>query len=69
MANYIKKSPCQDCEDRELGCHSACSKYLGYREMNKEFYKKRMNAADISCYMHDEVCKNIYKHGRTKHGF
>ena len=25
------KSPCLECEDRHVGCHSECRKYMGYR--------------------------------------
>ena len=27
MADY----PCKDCEERKLGCHSACEKYLAVK--------------------------------------
>ncbi len=27
-----KPSPCKDCEDRILHCHSKCEKYAEYRE-------------------------------------
>ena len=30
--------PCKDCEDRELGCHSTCEKYI---EFTKEKAKER----------------------------
>ena len=33
-------SPCQDCQDRQVGCHSSCGKYIEYsnelKELNKE---------------------------------
>lgn len=25
------KSPCLDCDDRVVGCHSSCEKYAAYR--------------------------------------
>lgn len=28
----IKIAPCKDCEDRELGCHSKCEKYIEYKK-------------------------------------
>lgn len=28
----IKTAPCKDCEDRELGCHSKCEKYIEYKK-------------------------------------
>ena len=25
-------TPCKNCTDREIGCHSSCMKYIHYRE-------------------------------------
>ena len=30
------KAPCKDCEDRELGCHEKCDRYLAYRQEIEE---------------------------------
>lgn len=29
------QSPCKDCSDRELGCHSTCKKYMKFQEDNQ----------------------------------
>lgn len=29
-------SPCKDCEEREIGCHSVCEKYQDYFKRNEE---------------------------------
>ncbi len=30
------KSPCKDCPDRHIGCHSQCEKYKVFAEDNKQ---------------------------------
>lgn len=36
--DYEPVSPCMDCEDRIVGCHSTCEKYIAYR---KDLSQKR----------------------------
>lgn len=37
-------SPCKDCPDRQLGCHSLCEKYLAYaRERDKINRNRQVN--------------------------
>ena len=31
----MSKSPCKDCKERELGCHSKCDKYIAFK-MDKQ---------------------------------
>ena len=44
------KSPCYQCPDREIGCHSKCEQYLSYqteiREWNKNDYQRREREND-----------------------
>lgn len=28
-------NPCKDCTDRQIGCHSTCSKYKAYVDLNE----------------------------------
>lgn len=40
-------SPCKDCPDRSIGCHSSCEKYLKYVEIHDKeraeiHHKKRL---------------------------
>ena len=30
------KPPCKNCAERQLGCHSDCSKYRAYKDWQKE---------------------------------
>lgn len=32
----MKTAPCKDCEERHLGCHSECKRYLEYLNEHKE---------------------------------
>lgn len=41
--NYVS-SPCKDCVDREIGCHSVCEKYIQYLKEKDEYNKKVSNA-------------------------
>ncbi len=33
-------SPCKDCTERKLGCHSICEKYKSFVEKNREMAAK-----------------------------
>lgn len=48
----ISPSPCKDCKNRELGCHSKCIKYKTWDKDNKEFNKKvnQEKSIDITLY-------------------
>lgn len=35
------KSPCYECEDRVLGCHSSCEKYADFRKIWDNISKNR----------------------------
>ena len=35
------RSPCKDCPDRKLGCHSICEKYIEYTKQNEEIRLKK----------------------------
>ena len=41
------KSPCLDCPDRHLGCHSTCEKYISFQKLHKE-EKARMSEAKLA---------------------
>lgn len=40
-------SPCKDCKDRKLGCHSVCDKYIEYSKQNEKIYKERRLNQDL----------------------
>lgn len=49
------QSPCKDCPDRELGCHSKCQKYIDFRKAvdadNLIKDQKRREDLEIYSYM------------------
>ena len=43
MDNRSSLSPCKDCGDRYLGCHSDCERYKSYKEENRERRMRKVN--------------------------
>lgn len=33
---YYTPSPCRDCKDRTVGCHSVCDKYIHWKDDSSE---------------------------------
>ena len=44
------KTPCRGCEDRILGCHSTCQKYIDWKKKVQE-YNDKMYADKKNSYM------------------
>ena len=38
------KTPCKDCEKREVGCHSSCFDWKAYRLKKDEEYQRTLQA-------------------------
>jgi hypothetical protein len=72
--NWIQ-SPCKDCEDRHVNCHSQCERYKGYRaeyeaEATRRF-KERSLDAKIGQINHSGASKREklpepLRHGRKR---
>jgi hypothetical protein len=45
---YVK-SPCKDCPDRVLGCHSECGRYLAYVEALEKIKQVRNGILHSYC--------------------
>ena len=41
MLNLNGKTPCFECNDRRIGCHSICKRYLEYKDRIREITKSR----------------------------
>ena len=54
-------SPCKDCPDRYIGCHSSCNKYISYKNELEDFKAKVKKAKD------KEIVFIEYKRKRRKH--
>lgn len=68
-------SPCKDCGDRVLGCHSSCDKYSVWVKEEKqkceEFRKKKALAKEIDGYVirhYEAVKKEQDRKGRIARG-
>ena len=55
-------NPCLDCEDRAVGCHSTCEKYISWKvqeDKRKEVIAKNKNH-DVDEYRY-EMLTGIYR--------
>lgn len=39
--NGINKTPCKDCDRRQVGCHSTCPDYISFRKKRDELLEAR----------------------------
>ena len=57
-----KISPCYDCPDRALGCHSGCKRYIKWREewtlMTKTINKAKNQTKTVDDYIFGAKVKN-----------
>lgn len=58
----IVRSPCKDCPDRQLGCHSTCKKYLTYKEICETIREEKYNQAEL-----ENSLRKIHRKGRSRH--
>lgn len=64
----METSPCKDCKERQVGCHSTCEKYLVWNkawvENKNEISKQRYLAKQINSH---EI-ETTYKAKRRRNG-
>lgn len=58
----IARSPCKDCLDRQLGCHSTCKKYLTYKEILETIRKEKYNQDEL-----ENSLREIHRKRRSHH--
>lgn len=53
------KAPCYHCEDRQVGCHSHCEKYIAFQEANLAYNRKRyeMDYSEADSYLISQIIK------------
>ena len=52
IVSFLKMTnPCKDCEERQLGCHSDCEKYLAFYQQNRQKNKKQLADAHANQYV------------------
>lgn len=58
FSNHVS-SPCKDCVDREIGCHSTCEKYINFQREREAYNKKvreaRKKESDILSFKIDSI--------------
>lgn len=51
----MEASPCKNCTDRKMGCHSECSKYIKYLEIHnkekQEIYKNTLKRTEYMSFI------------------
>lgn len=62
------KSPCYGCEDRKVGCHSVCDKYIQFHEAriaeSKHLYFTNKSAILANDYLSKEKLKYTKRRGQ-----
>lgn len=51
------KAPCKDCENRYVGCHGRCEKYLEFKKANDERLKQKSLEIDADQYAIDNTMR------------
>lgn len=62
----MQTTPCYQCPDRCVGCHSACEKYTEYRKTVDDANKRRRAAAAASeafALRGDRIRRDAHKYG------
>jgi hypothetical protein len=42
-------APCKDCQERHIGCHAECERYIKFKEESAEIEKRRR--ADVEAWI------------------
>lgn len=51
-------APCQDCVNRQLGCHATCESYLAYNDQQEDLRKKKMQKYENDKYFVEAAAKH-----------
>lgn len=62
------KSPCKDCEERELRCHSQCERYKRYKVELRDYEKQRRENVwdEYADYVYVQQKKGSWRGGKAK---
>lgn len=47
FANYVRRSPCLNCNKRNLGCHKNCIQFVKYKNKIIEYNKKEFQEENL----------------------
>lgn len=59
-----KKAPCKGCQDRHVGCHGKCDRYLAFRKEADRLREERLVQRKISDYITEADSKRSYTERR-----
>ena len=52
-------APCKGCEERELGCHSKCERYIAFHEFREDIRRKKEAERLLGKYKREQVSNRI----------
>lgn len=55
------KAPCLGCNERQLGCHSYCDKYIKFKSENEKFRAEKMRTIKENEIINDIEKRRIKK--------
>lgn len=55
---YKTESPCKDCIDRSVECHSKCSKYSLFKTKLAKENSTKSTDVQITAYINETICRN-----------
>ena len=61
MPNKSKRTPCLDCEDRHVLCHSDCKAYLEWKRMLAAAREKRFAENETTSFLYDDAIRRKWK--------
>lgn len=65
---HLTKPPCKDCEERIVGCHGSCERYLAYRKDVSQIQERRAQANKEQGIYVEQILRRAKLKGKTKHG-
>ena len=66
LFTYKTVSPCKDCPDRYIGCHSTCEKYIEWRKNEKQYNDGIKFKQNIERIKEEHAIEYQYKRKRKR---
>lgn len=62
------ESPCKDCSERRLKCHSSCERYKQFKRKRREFVEARHGEVwdEYTDYVYVQVKRGTRRGGKAK---
>lgn len=59
------ESPCKDCDNRKLGCHSTCEDYIAFDKAKKAYNDKISKARESKSISWTKSTRKLIKGGKA----